>query len=395
VSEGDAFETRYGFRRAEVSLENWRLAPYSAWSFQSVSELVPSAVVPAAPGLSETPLADAAPLLAERIAIAGERPTVREFLQRSNTDAFVVMKNGEFVADYHAPHHNPRSRHIVFSISKSLTAILAGMLEAEGRLDPEAPITDYVPEVQASAYADATVRNLLDMTVSLDFDEAYLDPESAFARYRRAMLWNPQLPGRAEESLLDFVASLQKGPTPHGVSFRYRSPNSDLLGVVVERVSGRRYAELLSERLWAPVGANADGQVTVDRKGTARAAGGVCVTARDLARVGELMRCGGIVNGRRILSEGWLGDTLEGGDAEAWRLGDSADLLERGRYRNKWYQTGFASGAFFAHGIHGQWLWVDPAASAVVVKFSSQPLPVNDPLNLECLALFQSVAALV
>ena len=230
------------------------------------------------------------------------------------------MKDGKFVADFHAPHHDPRSRHIIFSISKSLTAILAGMLEADGLLDPQAPVTDYVPEAARSAYADATLRNLLDMTVSLDFDEAYLDPESAFARYRRAMLWNPQLPGRAEESLLDFVASLQKGPAPHGGPFRYRSPNSDLLGVVVERASGRRFADLLSERLWAPIGATADGQVTVDRRGNARAAGGVCMTARDLARVGELMRCGGVADGRRILSEGWLRDTLESGDAEAWRL---------------------------------------------------------------------------
>ena len=101
------------------------------------------------------------------------------------------MKGGKLVGDWFAPHMDFGARHIIFSISKSLTAILAGILEGEGVFDPEAPVTQYIPEAAGSAYGDATVRHVLDMTVSLDFEEAYLDPESAFARYRRATLWNP------------------------------------------------------------------------------------------------------------------------------------------------------------------------------------------------------------
>ena len=194
--------------------------------------------------------------------------------------------------------------------------------------------------------------------------------------------------------MLGFLASLKKGQGSHGAPFRYRSPNSDLLGIVVERASGRRYAELMSERLWKPMGAKTDGLVTVDSEGTARAAGGVSVTARDLARVGELMRCGGVAEGRRVLPESWVRDTLTGGDSDAWRQGDFAHLLKNGRYRNKWYQTGFANQAFFAIGIHGQWLWVDPEAAVVIVRFSSQPEPVDDPLDLECIELFGQVARL-
>jgi CubicO group peptidase (beta-lactamase class C family) len=388
----DAFTTRFGFPRSEVSLANWRLAPYSAWSFHNAAEMVPSAVIAAADG-SEPPAADPSWLLAQTRA-GGAQEKIDDFLRRSHTDALVVMKDGKFVADFHAPHHDPRAPHIVFSISKSLTAILAGMLQEDGALDPNSPITDHVPEVAGSAYGDATVRHLLDMAVALDFDESYLDPESDFARYRRAMLWNPQLPGRAEEAMLGFLASLKKGAGDHGAPFRYRSPNSDLLGIVVERAAGRRYAELMSQRLWKPMGAKADGFVTVDREGTARAAGGVSVTARDLARVGELMRNGGVTGGKRVLPESWVQDTLTGGDADAWRQGDFAHLLENGRYRNKWYQTGFANGAFFAIGIHGQWLWVDPEAAVVVVRLSSQPEPVDDPLDLECIALFSRIAEL-
>ena len=390
----DSFTTRFGFRRSEVGLANWRLSPYSGWSFQNVAELVPSATIKAACD-AEEPMADPSWLLGERLDVPAASETIAHFLQRSNTDALVVMKDGEFVADFHAPLHDPQARHVVFSISKSLTAMLAGMLEAEGLLDPASPVTEHVPEMAGSAYGDATVRHLLDMAVALDFDESYLDPESDFARYRRAMLWNPQLPGRAEESMLGFLASLKKGTGEHGAPFRYRSPNSDLLGIVVERAGRQRYAALMSERLWKPMGAKADGFVTVDREGTARAAGGVSVTARDLARVGELMRHHGRVDGKKVLPKSWVHDTLTGGDTEAWQQGDFAHLLANGRYRNKWYQTGFANGAFFAVGIHGQWLWVDPEAAVVVVRLSSQPEPVDDPLDHECLALFARIAAIV
>ncbi|TIQ74599.1 MAG: beta-lactamase family protein, partial [Mesorhizobium sp.] len=163
-----------------------------------------------------------------------------------------IMKAGKIVGDWFAPHMQFGARHIIFSISKSLTAILAGILEGEGIFDPQAPVTHYLPEAAGSAYGDASVRHVLDMTVSLDFEEAYLDPESAFARYRRATLWNP---GGGTESLGDFILTLQRLAEPHGRTYRYRSPNSDLLGILVERASGQRFAELMHEKLWLPLGA--------------------------------------------------------------------------------------------------------------------------------------------
>jgi CubicO group peptidase (beta-lactamase class C family) len=360
-----AFEQRYGFRRNEATLANWRLAPYSRWSFQNAGEFVPSARIACAGGAVESLAVDPTNLLAQSIAIEGRRQTIAEFLRRSNTDAFVVMKRGEFVGDHFAPHMDHDAAHIVFSISKSLTAILAGSLEADGLL--------------------------LDMTVSLNFDEAYLDPAGAFERYRRAMLWNTG----GGEALLPFILTIRKGPHPHGGPFRYRSPNSDLLGVIIERASGCCYAELMRERLWLPLGAKSAASVTVDREGTARAAGGVSVSPRDLARIGEMMRLGGTIAGRRIVPESWVRDTLTGGSQAAWKAGDFAHLVENGRYRNKWYQTGFDSGAFFAVGIHGQWLYVDPATEVVMVKMSSQPEPVDDPLDRHCVAFFQAVSAML
>lgn len=388
-----AFETGYGFARNAVLLGNWRESPFSRWSFQNVGELVPNARVAAVPGNGEIPVQDFGGLLDEKVALAGGQETVAAFLTRSDTDALTIMKDGKFVGDWFAPHMEFGARHIIFSISKSLTAILAGILEGEGIFDPQASVTRYLPEAAGSAYGDASVRHVLDMTVSLDFEEAYLDPESAFARYRRATLWNP---GGGTESLADFILTLQRLGEPHGRTFRYRSPNSDLLGILLERASGQRYAELMHEKLWLPLGATSEASVTVDMAGTARTAGGISVTPRDLARVGEMMRQGGMANGRRIVPEPWVRDTVStGGDTKAWQCGTMAFLFPKGRYRNKWYQTGAASGAFCGIGIHGQWLYVNPMAEVVIAKMSSQPEPVDEPLDLDMIAFFEALTRMV
>ncbi|WP_315925511.1 serine hydrolase [Mesorhizobium sp. SP-1A] len=385
-----AFEQKFGFPRNEVTLANWRTSPFNRWAFQNVGELVPSAGIEASPASTETPVQDFGALLGENVSVAGKPETVLDFLKRSDTDALAAMKGGRFVGDWFAPHMEFGARHLIFSISKSLTAIMAGIAEGEGLLDPDAPVTDYIPEAAGSAYGDATVRHVLDMTVALDFEEAYLDPDSAFARYRKATLWNP---GGGEQSLSAFLMTLPKLDEPHGEIFRYRSPNSDLLGLLVERSTGRRFAELVSEKLWMPIGATGEGAITVDMEGSPRTAGGVSVTPRDLARVGEMMRQGGMANGRRVVPEAWVRDTVTGGSSAAWQRGSMAFLFPQGRYRNKWYQDGH--GAFCGIGIHGQWLYVDPARETVIVKMSSQPVPVDDPLDLEIVAFLGQLSRMV
>ncbi|QDC02477.1 serine hydrolase [Mesorhizobium sp. 8] len=378
-----AFQQKFGFRRDEVTLANWRTAPFNRWAFQNVAEIVPSVVQTYGQAQDETP-ADPAGILDREVASLDGTPTVRAFLERTHSDALAVMRRGEFVADWQAPHTRFGTPHLAFSISKSLTAIVAGILEGDGLLDPEAPVVTYVPEAANSAYGDATVRHVLDMTVSLDFEEAYLDPESVFARYRQAMLWNP---GGNGESLLDLLCDLKRLPGLHGAVFRYRSPNSDMLGIIVERASGQRVCDLMRERLWEPLGIRGTVAVTVDRRGYARTAGGVSISPRDLARVGEMMRQGGIAGGKRIVAESWIRDTTTAGSRDAWLVGDFVNLLPEGRYRNKWYQSG--KGWFCGIGIHGQWVVVDPATETVVVKMASQPEPVDDDMDRENVAFFE------
>ncbi|WP_186043467.1 serine hydrolase domain-containing protein [Burkholderia gladioli] len=388
------FESDYGFRRDSVRHENWRDAPWNVWAFRHVHELIPSARIAATPGLAEPPLVDAEALTRHELEIGGERRTVASILRETWTDAITVMRGGRIVADFHAPNFTLQSRHILFSASKSVAGLLAGMLYGDGLLDPEAPVAHYVPELARSAFGDARVRHVLDMRTSLAFNEDYLDPNGIYARYRRAGLLDPRRDGEPRETVLELLAALPKGEGEHGGPFHYCSPNSDVLGLVIERASGERYADFASRRLWQALDLRQDGCVTVDIAGTARSGGGLCMGVRDLARVGELVRLGGSHQGRRLIPADWVEDTLTGGSAEAWRQGDFSDWLPNGKYRNKWYQLGNASGACFAIGIHGQWLYVDRANETVIAKFSSQPWPTNNDVKHLNLALFEALASM-
>ena len=390
-----AFETAYGFPRSDVRLGNWRDAPWNVWAFRHVSELIPTARIAATAGLVEDPLVSADGLVRQSASIGGEKTTIADILGKTSTDALVVMKFGRIVADFHAPNFDLQTRHILFSASKSVTAVIAGVLAGDGLLDVDETVTRYVPELKSSAYADARIRDVLDMRVSLDFEETYLDPRGDFARYRRAGLLEPSVSGDTPETLLAFLSSLKRGAGDHGGPFRYASPNSDVLGLIIERASGQRFTDLVASRLWQPIGARQDAYVTVDAAGSARTGGGLCMTPRDLARIGEMMRLGGTVNGQRILAQDWVADTINSGSAEAWALSKSVEWLPHGRYRSKWYQTGETSHAFFALGIHGQWLYVDPHAEMVIAKFSSQPMPVSNDIKRLNLALFDALATMI
>jgi len=153
------------------------------------------------------------------------------------------------------------------------------------------------------------------------------------------------------------------------------------------------YARLLTELIWQKLGVEADAHVTVDRVGAARSAGGICVTLRDLARFGEMVRNHGRVGERQIVARGWIDDILENGDQRPWlATPTAAKFLPAGRYRSQWYIIGNDHGAYCAIGIHGQWLYVDPKAEMVIAKLSSQPLPLDERTDRLLLAAFGAIA---
>lgn len=373
-----------------TTLANWRLPPQNVWAFKNVDKLLPTRTIAAGPSrpLPTVPLLD---LDALSFSFQGKTSTVAQALADTFTDGFLVLRKGAVVSE-HYRECDASTRHILFSVSKSVTGALAGVLAGQGRLDPSAPVTAYVPEVAGSAYGDCTVRHVLDMTVSINFVEDYLDTAGDFARYRSATGWNPARSEFGGEALHGFLARLKRSERPHGERFHYVSPNSDLLGWILERAGGAPYHELLSRLIWQPMGAEQDALITIDAKGAVRSAGGICTTLRDLARFGELMRLDGAAGGKQIVPKAWIRDILTNGDRAAWAKGSMAPLFPKGSYRSQWYMTNDPSGVFCAIGIHGQWIYVDPSTDMVAVKQSSQPLPEDGTSDQLTLALMRRVA---
>jgi CubicO group peptidase (beta-lactamase class C family) len=374
-----------------TTLANWRLHPHSQWSFRHVEKIVACDMIAAGTGV---PLQRGQELLLDGITVAhrGEWIAAESALTTTDTDSFLVLHEGKIVCERYL-RGEAHDRHILFSVSKSVTGTLAGILVGQGKLDPTALVTRYVPEVAASAYGDCLVRHLLDMTAESGFVEDYLDANGDYARYRSATGWNPPRPEFKGETLHQFLATVRPAQSQHGQFFKYTSPHSDLLGWVLERASGLSFATMMSELLWKPLGADQDALITVDAKGAARTAGGIACTLRDLGRFAELMRLKGLAQGKQVVPEIWIDDILRNGSRDAWKNGAGfLNIFPQGSYRTQWYLSHEATEHFCAIGIHGQWIYVEPARGVVIIKFSSQPLPLDEEMDVLTLNLLKTVA---
>jgi CubicO group peptidase (beta-lactamase class C family) len=365
---------------SQVTLANWRTSPFNRWAFHHVREIVPSADIPNDPAAAlEFP---SAPLDSGTLRIdgdAGRTLSFDQFLDETSTDGVVVVHRGRVVCERYANAMAADSPHILMSVSKSLLGLLAGVLVARHDLAPDRLVSDVIPEVAGTAYRGATVRHLLDMRAGVAFDEDYLATSGPMIAYRKAANWSPLEPGDAPGDLRSFYREMTKSAGPHGGSFNYVSPNTDLLGWVIERATGVRYADLMSDLLWKPMGAARSAYITVDRLGAPRAAGGVCATVRDLARVGQLMVQDGARGSTQILPASWISDITDNGEAGAWAGGNLAGYFPglAIHYRSKWYALGGPAPLLFGLGIHGQHLFVDRECQIVIAKTSSQALPLD------------------
>ena len=370
-----------GFPSAQtdlVTLANWRTAPYSKWAFQHVREIVPSADIPNAPGDVWKLVPEPKDFSSFRFEHGGKQYSIDKFLDETDTDGLVILHGGKVVLEHYDNGMTSSTPHILMSVSKSLTAIIAGILIEQGELDPEQEVVSIISELEDSVYSDPTVRHVLDMRVGLDFDENYLATSGPIVEYRKSTNWNPLGPGERPNDLRTFLASLKERNGPDGGPFHYVSTNTDLLGWILERAGGIRFADLLSTLLWQPMGAQCPAYITVDRLGAPRCAGGICTTTMDLARVGQLIVQNGRRNDTPIIPANWIEDMSGGGDPKAWAAGDLISYFgDRAmHYRNKWYilrERDIALGL----GVYGQNVFVDKANELVIAKVSSQAPPLD------------------
>ena len=304
----------------------------------------------------------------------GETQTVADILADTHTDAFLVLSHGRIVAERYFGTMTDSTRHLIMSVSKSIVGCVAGLLVERRQLDPNAQVTDYVPEVAGAGYGGATVRDVLDMRTGVAFSEAYTSEDAGVRVMERSMGWRPPL-AEDPRGAYDFLAALDS-EGPHGGQFVYRSADTDMLGWICERSAGFRMADLISQLIWQPIGTEFDAEITCDSSGTAIHDGGISTTLRDLGRFGQMVLDDGVAFGRRVVPAAWFADCLHPGSdvREAFANTDNEAMLPGGWYRNQFWFLQTPRGPIqLCLGIHGQLIYVDRATRTVVVKLSSWP----------------------
>lgn len=304
-------------------------------------------------------------------ALGGEAE-VDALMDSLNMAGLLVLQDGKVRLERYRRGFGPDQRWTSFSVAKSLTSSLVGAALKDGyirSLDDD--VTAYIPELGGSAYEGVTVRQLLTMTSGVRWNEDYTDPDSEVAR----MLVTPPPPG--ENPVIAFMRTLEREGPP-GEKWVYKTGETNLVGVLVEKATGKSLADYLSEKIWRPFGMEKDAFWQVDLAG--RNIGGCCMSAvlRDYGRVGQFV----LEGGRPALPEGWVEEATN----------SHADIGVPGRgYGYQWW-TG-PQGTFAALGIFGQMIHVDPKRQLVIVTSSAWPKATGKELSAARAAAVVKISA--
>ena len=324
--------------------------------------------------------------------MGSEKPmTWKQSLSANYTDGILILHKGRVVYEKYSGCLNETGKHAAMSMTKSITGLLAEILVVEGQLDDKAKVSSIIPELKDSAFGKATVRQVMDMTTALDYSEDYSDPEADIWIYSKAASPLPKPKDyEGPNGYFEYLQTVRQDGI-HGEAFGYRTINTDALGWIVSRVTGKDLAQLVSERIWRRMGAEQDGYMTVDARGTPFAGGGLSAGMRDLGRIGLLMLNGGSIDGQRLFPTGAMENIRAGGDKKAFAMA-GYKTLKGGSYRSMWWVFHNKHGAFAARGVHGQTIYVDPAAEMVIVRFASFPAAKNAKIDPTSLPAYQAVA---
>ncbi len=308
---------------------------------------------------------------------AGQRYSAEQFLERTFTNALLVIKDGRIVAEIYRNNTEPRTRFIAWSMTKSITSILIGCALQEGRIKSlDEPIAAYLPELKGGGYDGATIRQVMQMRSGVDYEERYDfgNPGIAARNHEHSLVQNVT-------RFVDMARTIRRIHPP-GEVWQYKTLDTAVLGWLLERVSGgSTVAAYTAQRLWEPLGAEADGFYIMDGPpgvGREFSGAGFNATLRDFGRIGQMMLQDGQANGHQIVPAEWVRASTKaaGGPGPGYGL--------------QWWVP--SDRAFQAVGLQGQFIYVDRPSRTVVVKLSYFP-PDNSKASEEAAAFFAAAAA--
>ena len=315
--------------------------------------------------------------------------TWEESLYTNYTDGMLILHKGEVVYERYFGCLKEDGKHAIMSMTKSITGLLGQILVSEGVLDDSLLVRDIIPEIGESAFASATVRQVMDMTTGVKYSEDYSDPNADIWIYSAAASPLPKAEGyEGPNGYWQYLQQVQPEGN-HGDAFHYKTINSDMLGWIISRVTGKSVTDLASERLWRPLGMEQDAYQTVDAMGVPFAGGGVTAGLRDLGRLGQLLLNEGNAHGTQLFPVDVVKTIKAGGDQSKFM---GFPTIENGSYTSQYWVFHNDHGAFAARGVHGQTIYVDPTAEMVLVRLSSFPQAQNGFIDPTSLPAYQAVA---
>lgn len=294
----------------------------------------------------------------------------RTAFESLKTVAFLVIQKDSIRFEQYWDGYSSDSRSNSFSMAKSILNIAIGALIQDGKIESlDDPMSKYIPEFDVSAYPDLSIRHLLQMSSGINFDEHYVNP---FAYPARANYGT---------DLMGLTMKYKVTEMP-GQRFEYRSGNSQLLSFIIARASGMKLSDYVSERIWKPIGAKNEALWSLDDKaGYEKAFCCFNSNARDFARLGKLYLNRGKWNGKSIVPDWYVNETISKQEME------DVDGSSCKRYGLHWWRHTFeGKEVFYARGILGQYVLVLPEEEIIIVRLGHKrikPKGVESPPDVD------------
>ena len=314
----------------------------------------------------------------------GDVKSINEFLEETWTTGMIVISDDVVVYEEYFLGGDETSQHISWSVAKSFVSAIMGIAVDEGYIESiEDPATKYVPFLTGSGYEGVRIKDILQMSSGVRFDETYSDFFSDINRMGRVIALNT--------SLADFIYTLENEREP-GTYNHYVSMDTQVLGMVLMEATGKSLTELLEEHIWKPVGMEADAYWLVDGDGAELAFGGLNAVLRDYARFGLLYLHGGKRGNRQIVPEDWVEASVTP-DAPHLMPGENPSSDWVMGYGYQWWIPENPEGDFMAIGIYNQFIYVNPDLGVVIAKNSAYADYDTDgeEKELESVAVFRAI----
>jgi CubicO group peptidase (beta-lactamase class C family) len=355
-----------------INLSNWHEPANRNWSYRHTVDVLPF-TRKISRGDGAVHEFDLAPIDISSVKVdyRDREMLLKEYLKESHCDGFLVLKGNDIVYENYR-RMDSEDRHLCQSVTKTTVCAVIGNLVVDGLIDPTKTVDTYIPQL-ASGFNGVTVQDLLDMNVALDFSEDFTDPNADIYEYEMLGGWHPDTGGQAE-GILSYISKLERDPNFQlDGATHYLCPNTDMLGVIIEKITGRPFTEVFRDNIYRHIGAEADGYYATDAKGGVVCSGGMILRLRDLARYAQTFANKGLANdGTQVIPQHWIDDCLDTARGTRYYMGHAY------QYHNQMTSNARA----LCHlGVGGQMMYANTETKVVVVQFSTTSAPSNGDLD--------------